>query len=253
MPIKAVEKFWDENVANWKVASHLQKGSPEFFKEIERYRFDKLNYLPKVIDYDAYKGQKVLDIGCGLATDLSRFAKGEASTTGIDISSEAITLAKKNFKQRGLSGSFKQMNGEQLNFPDNSFDFVYCHTVLHFTPNPKKMVSEINRVLKPNGTALLMTINRGSWLYFLHKVAGMKIDYMDSPVFHKFNYNEFDKLNVIFSEKRLIVERFPVRTEVHKGWKATLYNKLFVDLYNALPQKLIGKTGYHLLTFAKKN
>lgn len=252
MNADAVALFWDQNVANWKVAMHLPQSSPEFFAEVERYRFEKLNYLPKVIDYSAYKNKRILDIGCGLATDLSRFARGGANTTGIDISGKAIELAQANFSQRGIIGEFQQMNGEALAFKDNSFDFIYCHTVLHFTPDPKKMIDEIHRVLKPGAKALLMTINRGSWLYFLHRVAGMKIDYMDSPVFHKFNYNEFDKMCSRFSEREIVVERFPVRTEVHKGWKANIYNRLFVDIYNALPQKLIGKTGYHLLAFVEK-
>lgn len=252
MNIKAVTKFWDQNVANWKIALHLPQNSPEFFAEVERYRFEKLNYLPKVIDYSAYAEKNVLDIGCGLATDLSRFARGNANTTGIDISGKAIELAKTNFSQRGLIGNFQQMNGEALELADNSFDFVYCHTVLHFTPNPKKMIDEIHRVLKPGGKALLMSINRGSWLYFLHRVAGMKIDYMDAPVFHKLNYTEFDQLCSRFSKRHMVVERFPVRTEIHKGWKASAYNHLFVDVYNAMPQKLIATTGYHLLAFVEK-
>ncbi|MGH1541012.1 MAG: class I SAM-dependent methyltransferase [Arenicella sp.] len=253
MNADAVADYWDNNVANWKIASHLDSGSPDFFAEVERYRFDKLNYLPKVVDYSAYANKDVLDVGCGLGTDLSRFARGGANCTGIDLSSQAIALAEKNFKQRNLHAHFKQMDGEQLEFADNSFDFIYCHTVLHFTPHPQKMINEIKRVLKPGGTALLMTINRGSWLYFLHRVAGMKIDYMDAPVFHKFNYAEFDQLCSNLPKRTMVVERFPVRTEVHKGWKAIIYNRLFVDLYNALPQRLIGKTGYHLLAFAEKS
>lgn len=252
MSTDAVTHFWDKNVANWKIASHLPQGSPAFFAEVERYRFEKLSYLLKVIDYSAYSKNSILDVGCGLATDLTYFARSGATTTGIDISGKAIELAKENFSQRNLVGNFQQMNGERLTLADNSFDFVYCHTVLHFTPNPEKMINEIHRVLKPGGTALLMTINRSSWLYFLHRVIGLKIDYMDSPVFHKFNYVEFDKLCSRFSKRRMIVERFPVRTEVHKGWKASIYNHLFVDIYNALPQKVIGKTGYHLLAFVEK-
>jgi len=249
----AVQSYWDNNVANWKVAKHLETGSETFFQEVERYRFDKLNYLPKVIDYSAFKNQSVLDIGCGLGTDLSRFAAGGAVTTGIDLSSTAIKLTSENFSQRELKGNFQQMNGEKLDYPDNSFDFVYCHTVLHFTPHPEQMIAEIQRVLKPGGKALLMTINRGSWLYFLHRIAGLKIDYMDSPVFHKFNFAEFEQLCSVFPERKMIVERFPVRTEVHKGWKAKLYNTFFVDVYNALPKSVIGKTGYHLLAFVEKS
>lgn len=249
---RAISEFWDQNVANWKVASDLKVGSPEFFNEVERYRFEKLDYLPKLVDYSAFEGKKILDLGCGLGTDLSRFAKGGAEVTGVDISSRAVELATQNFEQRGLQGQFAQMNGHALDLPDNYFDFVYCHTVLHFTNKPESLVAEINRVLKPGGEALIMTINRASWLYFLHRVAGMKIDYLDSPVFDPWNYSQFDSLLRQFSKKRIVVERFPVRTEVHHGFKAFLYNTCFVDFYNALPKALTGKSGYHLLAFVSK-
>lgn len=247
-----VSQYWNHNVSNWKVANHLEVGSKDFFEEVERYRFDKLDYLPKVIDYNGYANKTVLDIGCGLATDLSRFAKGGAKVSGIDIAPQAIELAKQNFATRGLEGDFNTMDGELLSYPDNSFDFIYCHTVLHFTPKPQQMINEIQRVLKPGGKALLMTINRGSWLYALHKIAGLKIDYLDAPVFHRFNYAEFDSMLTPFEQRKIVVERFPKATEVHKGWKATLYNSFFVSPYNALPKKLIGKTGYHLLAFVTK-
>ena len=144
------------------------------------------------------------------------------------------------------------MNGEVMDFEDNSFDVIYCHTVLHFTPDPLRLIKEIRRVLKPGGTAIIMTINRQSWLYLMHRVAKMKIDYMDSPVFNKFSYGEFQAMLSVFGDVNLVVERFPVRTEVHSGIKAFLYNTFFVDLYNAMPKWLIGKTGYHLLAFAFK-
>lgn len=247
-----VRDYWDRNVANWKVAANLEAGSEAFFKEVERYRFDKLHYLPNYIDYAGYGNQSVLDIGCGLGTDLSLFAKGGANVTGIDLAPQAIDYAKKNFSWRGLDANLQVMDGEALNIEDNSFDFVYCHTVLHFTSNPAAMIAEIKRVLKPGGQALLMSINRASWLYALHKLAGLKIDYLDAPVFHRFNYSEFEALVSPFSNKQLIVERFPVRTEVHSGLKAVIYNRLFVDLYNAMPNSLIGKTGYHLLALVTK-
>ena len=247
-----VRDFWDKNVANWKVAAHLDVGSEAFFKEVERYRCEKLSYLEQRVDYSGYKGQSVLDVGCGLGTDLSRFAPGWAITTGVDISPVAVDLARKNFNWRGLKGDFAEMDGEALGFPENSFDFVYCHTVFHFTANPAKLVAEIKRVLKPGGEALIMTINRRSWLYFLHRVAGVKIDYMDAPVFHKYSYDEFKAVTDIFPDNDMIVERFPVHTEVHHGIKAKIYNLFFVDFYNALPRFLVGKTGYHLLSWVRK-
>ncbi len=250
--MKSISDFWDQNVSNWKVARHIEVGTPDFFKEVERYRFEKLDYLAPVAGYDRWSGQKVLDIGCGLGTDTSRFASHGADVTGIDISRRAIELTKKNFGWRGLPGHFQVMNGEALEFTDNAFDFVYCHTVLHFTPSPEKMVREIHRVLKPGGRALLMTINRRSWLYFMHRTAGVKIDYMDAPVFHKMDLSEFGELTSPFPEREIRLYRYPKRTEVHKGWKAVAYNTLFVDLFHALPARVTRNTGYHMLAFVQK-
>lgn len=226
--IDEVAAFRDRNVANWKVAAELEPGTPDFFAEVERYRFDKLDYLPRVIDYGGYAGQRVLDVGCGLATDLTRFARGGADVTGIDVSGRAMTFA------------------------DASFDFVYCHTVLHFTPEPERMIAEVHRVLRPGGTAFFMAINRRSWLYAMHRIAKVEIDYLDSPVFDPFDYDRFAAAFAAFETCQIIVERFPVRTEVHKGMKSALYNTLFVDFYNSLPKALTGRTGYHLLAFAAK-
>ena len=246
-----VRDYWDHNVSNWKVAT-APIGSETFFKEVELYRFAKLNYLPIKIDYSGYAGKRVLDVGCGLGTDLSRFVSGGAEGVGIDISAKAIELARKNFEYRRLSADFLQMDAEMMTFEDNCFDVVYCHTVLHFTPDADALVKEIYRVLKPGGLAILMTINRHSWLYFLHRLTKLKMDYMDSPIFNKYTYAEFQKMLRPFDKVTMTTERFPVRTEVHRGIKAFIYNKLFVDLYNSLPKKLIGKTGYHLLAFAEK-
>ena len=247
-----IADFWDANVSNWKVANHLEVGSQAFFTEVERYRFDKLDYLAGIAGFENHRGEKVLDVGCGLGTDTSRFASHGADITGIDISSRAIELAKRNFEWRGLTGTFDVMDGERMTFPDDVFDFVYCHTVLHFTQSPQRMIKEIHRVLKPGGRALLMAINRRSWLYFLHRVAGAKLDYMDAPVFHKMDPEELGRYISDFAEKDIKLYRFPVRTEVHKGLKAVLYNTLFVDLYNALPKGVTGGTGYHMIAFVTK-
>lgn len=248
-----VSDYWDRNVSNWKVARHLEVGSEDFFREVERYRFEKLDYLDGVAGYRDHAGKKVLDVGCGLGTDTSRFSAGGADVTAIDISPRAIDLARRNFEWRGLSGDFHVMDGEAMNLPDNTFDYVYCHTVLHFTPSPEKMVREIHRVLKPGGRALLMTINRRSWLYFMHRVAGVKIDYLDAPVFHKMDLDDFGRTIAVFPDQDIKLYRFPSRTEVHKGWKAVVYNTMFVDMFHALPKRLTRNTGYHVVAFVRKS
>lgn len=144
------------------------------------------------------------------------------------------------------------MNGESLDFEDESFDVVYCHTVLHFTPNPDRMVAEIRRVLRPGGQAILMTVNRGSWLFFLKKVMKVEIDYPDAPVFRAFTKGEFAKLVSSFQEVKIVPERFPVATKVHGGFKAYAFNTFFVGAFSALPRSVTRSFGHHLMAFCMK-
>jgi 2-polyprenyl-3-methyl-5-hydroxy-6-metoxy-1,4-benzoquinol methylase len=249
--LDAVRTYWDAHVHDWKIA-RSPPGSREFFEETEAYRFEKLHYLPRVVDYAGYAGKRLLDVGCGLGNDLARFAKGGAHVTGVDLAPKAVELARNNFLQRGLTGHFELMNGEALTFPDASFDVVYCHTVLHFTPDPRQMVREIHRVLKPGGKAILMTVNRKSWLFRLQKLMKVEIDYPDAPVFRKYSIAEFRDMLAPFSEVKIVPERFPVATKVHKGLKALVFNTFFVGTFNLLPQSLTRRTGHHLMAFCRK-
>lgn len=249
--IDAVESYWDRHVDDWKIASH-ESGTPGFFRETEQYRFEKLHYLNERIPFNECDGSDILEVGCGLGNDLSRFAAAGAHVTGVDISNRAIDLSRANFEQRSLSGTFTQMNGEDLQFDDNSFDLCYCHTVLQFTPDPGAMVAEIHRVLKPGGRAIIMALNRRSWLMFLQRVMKTEIDYMDAPEYHLFSAADLRQMMGRFSELNIVMERFPVRTKIHTGLKALVYNSLFVDLFNALPSRMTRSFGHHMLAFARK-
>ena len=248
---RAVREYWDANVDRWEIARH-RPGTPEFFQETEDHRFEKLHYLPERVDFFGFRGKRLLDVGCGLGNDLSRFARGGAIVTGIDISPRAIDLARANFEQRDLEGSFAVMNGEELEFSDASFDVVYCHTVLHFTPDPTRMVAEIHRVLRPSGLAILMVANRNSWMNKLRHLMHVKIDNLDSPVFRHMTPREFRDLLAPFDVVDIVPERFPVPTKVHRGFKAWLFNAAFVGTFNALPQRWTRWTGHHLLAFCGK-
>jgi len=250
--IAAVRTYWESHVDDWKIATH-HAGSAEFFRETEDYRFEKLHYLNDHVPIPESENRSVLEIGCGLGNDLSRFAKQGSKVTGVDLTRRSIELCRANFEQRQLDGKFMEMNGEQLEFADNSFDFVYCHTVLQFTPDPQKMVREIQRVLKPGGTALIMALNKNSWLMLMHRLFKVEIDYLDSPVYHLFSKSEFEQLLSGFSSVNIFSERFPVRTKVHKGIKARIYNALFVDFFNLLPDRWTRFSGHHLLAYASKD
>ena len=163
MTTDAIRRYWNERIHDLEMTTH-PVGTREFFADLDDYRFDKLRYLPELVDFAGFRGQRLLEVGCGIGTDLARFAAGGAVVTGVDLSQTAIDLATKNFAGLGLSGDLRVGDGEALPFPDASFDVVYGHGVLQYAARPERVIAELHRVLVPGGRGIFMVYNRVSWL-----------------------------------------------------------------------------------------
>ena len=249
--IDEVRTYWGRHIHDLEITKH-PVGSRGFFDDLDQYHFEKLHHLPRLIDFAAYRRKAVLEVGCGAAVDLARFAKGGAIATGIDLASSAIDLARANFEQQGLSGDFRVGSGEQMPFPDGAFDVVYAHGVVQYTADPQRLVDECRRVLKPGGEAIFQVYNRVSWLNALSKLMKVGLEHDDAPVLLKYSIGEFKQLLSGFTEVRVVPERFPVKSRLHGGWKGAVYNGLFVGTFNILPRAIVGRFGWHLLAFCKK-
>jgi SAM-dependent methyltransferase len=249
--IDEVRTYWERHIHDLKITRH-PVGSRGFFDDLDQYHFEKLHHLMRLIDFDAYRGQSVLEVGCGAAIDLARFAKGGARATGVDVAASAIELAKANFAQQGLAGDFYVVNAEALPFPDGSFDLVYAHGVVQYTADPRRLVDECRRVLKPGGEAIFQVYNRISWLNALSKLMKVGLEHDDAPVLLKFSIGGFRRLLSGFRDVRVVPERFPVKSRLHGGWKGAVYNGAFVGTFNVLPKALVRRFGWHLLAFCRK-
>ncbi len=248
--IDAIRAFWEEYVYDdVKVAQH-PVDTKDFFDELEVYRSERLEYLPRIVDFAAYQGKRVLEIGCRIGIDLARFARHGAVVIGIDLLDSCVESARKNFALHGLTGDIRTMNGEQMEFDDDSFDMVYAHGVVQYTEDPGRMIREIGRVLKPGGEAVLMVYNRYSWLNILSRVSGQNLEHEDSPVFKKYSIREFRRALGDFSQVEIIPERFPVRTRLHSGLKARLYYGVFVGLFSLIPRPIVRPFGSHIIAKA---
>lgn len=247
----AVRRYWDTHIHDLDVSA-ATPGTPQFFADLDQYHFEKLHHLPRLIDFDGYRGQMVLDVGCGAGTDLMRFARGGAVVSGVDISSSAVALARANFTQQGLTADLREADGERLPFADGAFDFVYAHGVVQYTANDRALVEECRRVLKPGGTAVFQVYNRISWLNALSKLMKVGLEHEDAPVLKKYSLSQFRALLAGFSDVRIVEERFPVKSRLHGGWKGMLFNTCFVGAFNALPRPWVRRFGWHLLAFCRK-
>jgi SAM-dependent methyltransferase len=248
--IAEVRDYWNRHIHDLDISAHAP-GTPEFFRDLDQYHFEKLHHLPRLIDFGAYRGRRVLDVGCGAGTDLVRFAKGGAIVTGVDISQSAIELAKANVAQQGLAADLRVADGERLPFGDGTFDLVFAHGVVQYTPDGRALVEECRRVLKPGGEAVFQAYNRVSWLNALSKIMKVPLEHEDAPVLRKYSAAELRDLLRGFREVRLVFERFPVKSRLHGGWKGLAFNTAFVGTFNALPRALVRRFGWHLLAFCR--
>ncbi len=250
--IDKIQDYWNHRIHDLEMTDQ-PVGSKAFFDDLDEYRFDKLHYLPRVVDFASFKGQRLLEVGCGIGTDLVRFARDGARVTGVDLAQTAIDLARKNFELHGVAAEeLRVANGEALPYPNAGFDAVYAHGVVQYTADAATLIRECHRVLKPGGTAIFMVYNRVSWLNALSKVMKVALEHEDAPVLKKYSIAEFRALLKPFAEARIVPERFPVKSRLHKGWKGIAFNTVFVGSFNALPRAWVRPLGWHLMAICKK-
>lgn len=107
-----------------------------------------------------------LDLGCGLGRHTILFAKNDFNVLAFDLSEDALKRTKSWAEELNLS-NIKFSQGDMLNLPyeDSSVDCILCRNVISHTDTEgmKKIINEINRVLKSDGECYLTLGSKESW------------------------------------------------------------------------------------------
>jgi 2-polyprenyl-6-hydroxyphenyl methylase/3-demethylubiquinone-9 3-methyltransferase len=126
-------------------------------------------------------GRLVLDAGCGGGLVARELAAAGATVVGLDRSLGSLGVARRAVSRRGGSGdppgvprwdgpmgAFRPAQGrlERLPFADGAFDVVVAADVLEHVPDLPAAVTELARVLAPDGRLVFDTINRTPWSWF---------------------------------------------------------------------------------------
>lgn len=161
---RSVAEWWNARPCGSTV-SGAEFASREFFDEVERHRYEQEPHISKLVDFPRWRGCKVLEVGCGMGTDLLQFARAGAEVTGVDLTPRAIEITSEHLRVYGYSGELRTADAEHLPFASDSFDVVYSHGVLHHTPHTAAAIVEVHRVLKPGGAAMVMLYHKNSLNY----------------------------------------------------------------------------------------
>jgi phosphatidylethanolamine/phosphatidyl-N-methylethanolamine N-methyltransferase len=102
-------------------------------------------------------GRDVLEVGVGTGLALPRYAP-DKRVTGIDLSAEMLAQARKRVAASGLTNvaDLRELDAEATDFPDASFDVAVAMFVASVVPNPRRLLAEMRRVVRPGGNILFV-------------------------------------------------------------------------------------------------
>jgi phosphatidylethanolamine/phosphatidyl-N-methylethanolamine N-methyltransferase len=117
----------------------------------------------------------ILEVGVGTGLTLCRYPAASA-VVGIDVSTDMLQIARQRAEklpERDIQ--LVAMDAEAMDFPDASFDCIAMPYVLSVTPNPDRLIAEIRRVCRKNGTILILNHFSGSrfWWFLERAVRSM--------------------------------------------------------------------------------
>jgi SAM-dependent methyltransferase len=209
-------------------------------------------YLKRKIGIDLYEPKKefnrIIDLGCGNGNHVVFFAEQGFEVSGLDLSEEAIEIAKAWLKKRNLKADLRTGDIETIPYPDQSFDVVLSHAVLDHVPfeKAKKAMKEIKRILVPGGYVCISLRSTEDCEYGRGKKVGyhtfvLEEGYEKGVIQHYFDFKEIKELFKDFNIFDLEVheEKFPSFFTVDKAFiQSSGKTKKVIDVSKPVELKL---------------
>jgi SAM-dependent methyltransferase len=157
--------FWSELCGSGLARSlGITGDEPDALQRFDEHYFALYPYLRGYVDRFDLRGRDVLEIGLGYGTLSQYIAERGAVYHGLDIAPAPVEMVRHRLRMAELGDPERVQQGSALEipWPDASFDYVYSIGCLHHTGDLPRSVSEVRRVLRPGGVAVVMLYNRHS-------------------------------------------------------------------------------------------
>jgi len=138
-------------IKDWFNKTYSLRGTM-YLRPVRAYRI-----FPEILNIK--KGDKLLDVASGLGRMLEASKEYGADLNGIDISDVAVAKAKVIVPEANIQVA----NAEKMPFDDNTFDFISCLGSLERMIDLDQVLSEIQRVSKPNAKFCFLVRNLDGW------------------------------------------------------------------------------------------
>ena len=251
--IEEVKKFWNDRPCNVRHSSK-ELGTKEYFEEVEAKKFFVEPHIVDFTNFSNWQGKKVLEIGCGLATVGINFAAVGADYTGVELSESSLEIAKSRFDLYDQPGRFYSGNAEELSsfVPVETYDLIYSFGVIHHSPYPEKIVSEIKKYMNENSVLKIMLYAKDSWKNYMIE-AGLDQPEAQYGCPIAKTYTKQDVVELLEGYEVLSIEQdhiFPYQVEPYKKGeylKQPWFESMSPEMFRTLEKNL----GWHLLITAK--
>jgi ubiquinone/menaquinone biosynthesis C-methylase UbiE len=108
-----------------------------------------------------HPGSQILEVAPGpgyLAIEIAK--RGQYAITGLDISKTFVEIATANARRASVKVDFQHGNASAMPFADGTFDFIVCRAAFKNFSQPVEAMSEMHRVLRPQGRALIIDLRK---------------------------------------------------------------------------------------------
>lgn len=225
-------KKWVSEIFD-RAASEYGKKSSSFFNYFGKRLVEHVNVLP---------GQHVLDIATGRGAVVFPLADAVGplgKVVGIDISQQMVAETSRDLTEKGINWvNLICMDAEHLDFPDNSFDYVFCGFGLFFLPSIPTALAEFKRVLKPKGKLVVSTWGEDSTLDLLINEEIKKISATNSLIASPlWSDEELDRLlkEASFEDVQIFEEIKTFSHETAEEWWNSLWSHATRAKFEQIP------------------
>ena len=262
------QKQWDTDPCGAHTVEGFVSESLEFYRAVRDYRYNVYGpWFDSMVRFDDVHGKDVLEIGVGLGSDHMRLASNGNRMTALDLSWEHLRRTRQHLALEGLNTQLVYGDAELMAFRNESFDAVYSFGVLHHTPDIESSISEIHRVLRPGGVAIIGLYHLHSWFFWLQTIVahglvqqglwkkGLKT--LMSEIEYRQNLDTAKPLVRVFSRRRVktllkgfsCVELRTCHVEPSHFWR---FRRLVTWLNRALLERTFGVGGWYVIARAVK-